>query len=258
MASAIIAGLVGTSNGGSHILVVEPIETQRELLSSRYGVHTSAEANERIGQAEIVVWAIKPQMFREAAAAALEHLGSALHISIAAGISVEALCVLLQTHRVVRVMPNTSALVGAGVSGMTASKELSHADRARVEALLSATGHSFWVDNDERLDAVTAVSGSGPAYVFHFLEAFQSATEALGFSPDTARELVLLTALGALEQAKWGEAFGALRARVTSRKGTTEAALSVLDARATPAALAEAVKSAYLRAGELSLELSKS
>ncbi|UUZ62176.1 NAD(P)-binding domain-containing protein [Polaromonas sp. P1-6] len=130
MASAIIAGLVRTSSNGSHILVVEPVETQRELLASRYGVHTSAVANERIEQAEIVVWAVKPQIFREAASAALAHLGGALHVSIAAGIPIEALCALLQTRRVVRVMPNTSALVGAGVTGMTASKELSHADRA--------------------------------------------------------------------------------------------------------------------------------
>lgn len=257
MASAIIAGLTRTSKNGGSILVVEPVEMQREVLRSRYGVQTSAVADERIRQAEVVVWSVKPQVFREAATAALPHLGISLHVSIAAGIPLAALCLLLKTRRVVRAMPNTSALVGAGVTGLAAPEELSQADRSRVEAVLAATGYSFWVDSDERLDAVTAVSGSGPAYVFHFLEAFQSAAEAVGFSPATARQLVLLTTLGAMEQAKLGDAFGTLRSRVTSKKGTTEAALSVLDASATAAALVKAVHSAYLRAGELSRELSE-
>lgn len=257
MASAILAGLLRHGVEAASILVVEPVQAQRESLASRFGVQTAATADDRIRGAELVVWAVKPQIFGEAAAAALPHLGPSLHVSIAAGLPLEALCTLLQSRRVVRAMPNTSALVGAGVTGLVAAAGLSPEDRTRVETVLAATGKIFWVDSDERVDAITAVSGSGPAYVFHFLEAFQAAAEAVGFSPDTARELVLLTASGALEQARAGEAFGTLRERVTSKKGTTEAALGVLDAQATSAALRDAVRCAYQRAGELSRELSK-
>jgi len=257
MASAILAGLIRNGADGRGILVVEPVQTQRESLASRFDVQTAAVADDRIHCAGMVVWAIKPQILREAATASRPYLGDSLHVSIAAGLPLEALCAVLQSRRVVRAMPNTSALVGAGVTGLVAPGDLSLEDRARVETVLAATGKILWMDSDERVDAITAVSGSGPAYVFHFLEAFQAAAEAIGFSPDTARELVLLTASGALEQAKAGDGFGMLRARVTSKKGTTEAALDVLDARATPEALKDAVKSAYLRAAELSRELSK-
>lgn len=256
MASALIAGLIRAGRAGASILVVEPMPAQRIRLEKELHVQTAAAVDERLADAELVVWAVKPQILQQALADARPHLGASLHVSIAAGIPVQALAGWLGSQRVVRAMPNTAALVGAGVTGLVAGAAVSDGDRRTAESTLAAAGHCFWVADDERLDAVTAVSGSGPAYVFHFLEAFQAAAESVGFDASTARDLVLRTALGALEQARLGDPFGLLRERVTSRRGTTEAALTVLDEERTPEAVVAAVQAAYARAGELSRELS--
>ncbi len=256
MASAMIAGLVRAGQDPASILVVEPMQAQREHLEQTLQVRTAACADARLSAAEVVVWAVKPQVLRLALEAARAHLGASLHLSIAAGLSLQTLSQCLQSQRVVRAMPNTASLVGAGVTGMAAAEGVSEADRQLAATVLAATGHCFWVDSDERIDAVTAVSGSGPAYVFHFLEAFQAAAEALGFDAATARDLVLRTAVGAVAQAQQGEAFGTLRARVTSPNGTTQAALDRLNTLATPQALDDAVRAAYARAVALSQELS--
>ena len=256
MASAMIAGLVRNGQSGSRILVIEPAEAQRQHLERTYGVRTVAAADAQLAASDLVVWAVKPQVMREAVSAARACLpANALHVSIAAGLPLKTLVRWLGTERVVRVMPNTAALVGAGVNGMVAASSVSQADRELAATTLAGTGHCFWVEDDARIDAVTAVSGSGPAYVFHFLEAYQAAAEALGFDPEMARDLVLRTAAGAIEQAKKGEPFGVLRTRVTSKGGTTAAALAVLDARQTPAALDEALRAACDRAAELAKEL---
>ena len=256
MASAMIAGLVRAGRDSQSILVIEPAPAQRQHLKQSLRVRTAPTADEHLLDADIVVWAVKPQSLKQASCETRAHLGPALHISIAAGLPLKTLSLWLQSERIVRAMPNTAALIGAGVTGMVPAVGVSAADRQLAAFVLAATGHCFWVESDERLDAVTAVSGSGPAYVFHFLEAFQAAAEAVGFDAVTARDLVLRTVAGAVEQAKAGDPFGALRSRVTSKHGTTEAALSVLDAKATPQALHDAVRAAYERAGELSLELS--
>ncbi len=256
MASAMIAGLLRAGHDPAAILVVEPTPAQRAHLEQTLQVGTAACADARLAAADVVVWAVKPQVLRQAADAARAHLGAALHVSIAAGVPLQTLSDWLQSQRVVRAMPNTAALVGAGVTGMAAAEGVSVADREQAASVLAATGHCFWVASDERIDAVTAVSGSGPAYVFHFLEAFQAAAQALGFDAETARELVLRTAGGAIAQAQLGEPFGTLRARVTSPNGTTQAALHCLDAQGTPRAMQAAVRAAYDRAGALSLELS--
>ena len=255
MASAIIAGLVRAGRDSAAILVIEPADAQRAWLENSLQVQTAATADARLASAELVVWAVKPQVMQQAVAQARPCLGSSLHVSIAAGLPLHTLSEWLGSQRVVRAMPNTAALVGAGVTGLAAAGAVSEDDRKRVEATLAATGDCFWEANDERLDAVTAVSGSGPAYVFHFLEAFQAAAEQVGFDSQTARDLVLKTMAGALEQARLGEPFNVLRERVTSKRGTTEAALQVLNAKATPEALGDAVRAAYARAAELSLEL---
>jgi len=256
MASAMIAGLVKAGRDSASILVIEPAPAQRQHLEQSLRVRTAPSADERLKAADVVVWAVKPQVLQQAASETRAYFGSALHVSIAAGLSLKTLSQWLQSERIVRAMPNTAALVGAGVTGMVAAGGVSAADRELAAFILGATGHCFWVESDERLDAVTAVSGSGPAYVFHFLEAFQAAAEAVGFDAVTARELVIRTAAGAVEQAKLGDAFGVLRSRVTSKRGTTEAALMVLDSKATPEAIRDAVRAAYERAGELSRELS--
>jgi pyrroline-5-carboxylate reductase len=256
MAGAMIKGLLRAGTDAASIVAVDPAQQQRESLSSALGVRTAASADDSVAGAGVVVWATKPQVLRQAIDQARERFSaSTLHVSIAAGIPVQALGDWLQSQRVVRAMPNMAALVGAGVTGMVAASAVSEADRQRAAEVLAATGSCFWVENDERLDAVTAVSGSGPAYVFHFLEAFQAAAQELGFAEEIARDLVLKTAVGAIEQAKLGEPFGTLRARVTSKRGTTEAALQVFDDRAVPKAVVDAVRAAYERAGELSREL---
>jgi len=255
MATALIKGLVDAGTPRSEIVVIEPDAAQRKRLQESLGIEVWSPANERLGAAGVVVWAVKPQMLRQATLECGPHLKDALHISVAAGIRSTNLSVWLASNRVVRAMPNTSALIGAGVTGLTARPTVSKADRAKAERILSAVGYCFWVESDERLDAVTAVTGSGPAYVFHFLEGFQTAAEAIGFDESTARDLVLKTALGAVQQAQSGEAFGALRARVTSKKGTTEAAIAELDQANVHRSIAAAVSAAYDRAGQLAREL---
>lgn len=258
MATALIAGLLRSGSSAHQILVVEPDATQRERLRDTLGVRTLSAADDSLRGAHVVVWAIKPQIFAAAAAQARLWLAAPLHVSIVAGVPVTTLARVLGSGRVVRVMPNTPALVGAGVTGMLAAAEASRADCEIAERLLTPTGYTFWVDSDERIDAVTAISGSGPGYVFHFLEAFQQAARSLGFSETQARELVVRTAAGALTQARSDETpFATLRDRVTSKKGTTEAGLRVLAERQFSSSIGLAVESAYARAQELSREMSE-
>lgn len=256
MAAALISGLARSGRDSSKILVIEPSDERREVLSQSLETQSAAEADHRLRHADAVVWAVKPQVMCQAIQQTIPHLGESLHISIAAGISTATLGTWLGTQRVVRAMPNTPALVGLGVTGLAAAQGASASDKDFAQSLLSAVGKAFWVESDDRLDAITAVSGSGPAYVFHFLEAFQAAAEDLGFSPEVARDLVLRTAQGAIAQAEAGDPFSLLRERVTSKRGTTEAGIGALDARNSRIAMHEATAAAYRRAGELSKELS--
>lgn len=255
MATAMISGLVIDGRPGRSILVIEPSSAQCERLREQ-GVEAMMQADSRLADADVVIWAVKPQDLSQAFQQARAHLGTPLHISIAAGLPIEVLSQWFESVRVVRAMPNTGALVGAGVTGMAAAEGVSCDDKVVAERILASTGYCFWVDNDERLDAVTAVSGSGPAYVFHFLAAFQRAAEERGFDPAMARQLVMKVTEGALGQADRGDDFETLQMRVTSKKGTTEAALNVLDARQTSRAIVDAVNAAYVRAGEMARTLS--
>ncbi|WP_077000445.1 pyrroline-5-carboxylate reductase [Variovorax sp. KK3] len=255
MASALAGGLVQAGWPAQAILIVEPAASQRSKLESLLGVLTAERADESLRRADVIVWAVKPQVLREAVESIQPFIGTPLHVSIAAGISSEDLAAWTGSRRIVRVMPNTGALVGAGVSGILALDGVTPDDRELVAQILLGTGDSFWVGSDERLDAVTAVSGSGPAYVFHFLEAFQRAAQAHGFDEKQARELVLQTTAGAIAQARSSDTpFGTLRLNVTSKRGTTEAAIATLDAQGTGKALEAAVHAAYVRAGQLAKE----
>jgi len=255
MATALMAGLLRSGWDAGRMIVVEPDAAQRRRLAASLGVRTLAAADATLAEAGVVVWAVKPQVLAAAAEAAAPMLGAPLHVSIVAGIGADALARRLGSRRIVRVMPNTPALVGAGVAGLRAMDGATEADRRMAQALMAATSQVFWVDSDERIDAVTAASGSGPGYVFHFLECFQAAVEALGFAPPQARELVLRTAAGAVEQAAADQTpFAVLRERVASRGGTTEAGLRALDDYRLSAAVAQAVQRAYARARALSGE----
>jgi len=255
MATALIRGAIDNGVARGDLIVIERSSDRRQHLERTLGVGCVALEDPLPSGIAAVVWAVKPQHMKDAASEIGPRVPHALHISIAAGLRVGVLSRWLQTARIVRAMPNSGAAVGAGVTGLYSRGAVTEGDRAFAQELFEATGEVLWVDSDERLDAVTAVSGSGPAYVFHFLEGLQQAAQALGFPAAVARKLALHTAQGALKQAlSAGEELTTLRQRVTSEKGTTAAAIAVLDVQGTQAALVDAVRGAYDRSAEIATE----
>jgi pyrroline-5-carboxylate reductase len=256
MASALIGGLLRSGQDPATVRVVEPDEGQRQRLSALYGVPTLARGDATLASADIVVWAVKPQAFREAALPLSDHLSGALHLSVMAGIRCEALVRMTGSPRIVRAMPNTPALIGQGVSGLFARTEVSAEERERVAAVLVPTGPVVWLEREEELDAVTALSGSGPAYVFLFAEALIQAGLDMGLSPAQARQLVLSTFAGATALAQASEEpLSTLRERVTSKGGTTHAALESMRADGVSSAIGRAAQAAQRRAAELGRSL---
>jgi pyrroline-5-carboxylate reductase len=252
MASALIGGLIQSGHAASAIHVVEPLEAQAAKLRDRFGVHVEPAASSALAEAALVVWAVKPQLFREAAAPCAAQVGGALQLSVMAGIRSQALAQATGSARVVRAMPNTPALIGRGISGLYASPAVTAEERARVEALLRPTGELLWVEREELLDAVTALSGSGPAYVFYFIEAMMRAGVELGLAPAQARQLAVGTFAGAAALAAQSpESPEALRANVTSKGGTTHAAITTLDEHAVMETFVQALHAAARRAREL-------
>lgn len=252
MAAAIIGGLVAAGRPGSSILVIDPGEAQRAKLAAEHGVRTQAAADAALAQAAVVVWAVKPQLFGEAAAPCAAHVRGALQFSVMAGIRSDAIVRATGSERVVRSMPNTPALIGQGIAGLYARDAVSAQERATAEALLAPTGRTLWVAREEDLDAVTALSGSGPAYVFYFVEAMVQAAQEMGLSAEQGKQLALATFAGAtaLAQAS-SEPPEVLRERVTSKGGTTYAALTSLEDSGVKAAFVKALKAAQQRAREL-------
>jgi pyrroline-5-carboxylate reductase len=256
MASALIGGL--RQNNDVEILVVEPDAAARERLAAHFGVQARAQADADLRRAEIVVWAVKPQFFGDAARPCAEWIGDALHLSVMAGIRSEAMVAATQAERVVRAMPNTPALIGAGITGLFARDAVDAAGRAQVEAVLAPTGQLLWVDREGDLDAVTALSGSGPAYIFYFIEAMVQAATDMGLTPHQGRELALATFAGATELARRSdEPIALLRERVTSKGGTTHAALTAMQSVGVAAAFVSAIRAAQHRATELGDEFGK-
>ncbi|TXH34118.1 MAG: pyrroline-5-carboxylate reductase [Burkholderiaceae bacterium] len=252
MATAIFAGLIRHGHDPRQILVLEPRAEQREWLTSTHGVRTLAGASPELAAAAWVVWAVKPQQFADAAAPLAALLAEALHLSVMAGVRLQALQDATGTQRWVRAMPNTPALIGQGVTGLHAGEALSHAERQEAQALLAPTGQVMWVQAERDLDAVTALSGSGPAYVFYLLEAMMQAGTDMGLSPEQARTLALGTVQGAAAlAAQSDESPALLRERVTSKGGTTHAALSHMDAHEVKRHVHDAILAAQARAAEL-------
>jgi pyrroline-5-carboxylate reductase len=258
MASAIIGGLLKSGRASDSILVIDPGTVQRDKLKAEFGVRTLAAAEATLADATTVVWAVKPQLFSEAATPCAPHIGHALQLSVMAGIRSDAIVRATGAGRVVRTMPNTPALVGQGMTGLFAREAASAADRASVEAVLSPTGQLMWVAREDDLDAVTAISGSGPAYVFYFVEAMMEAAGRMGLSTAQGRQLALATFAGAtaLAQAS-ADAPALLRERVTSKGGTTHAALTALEASGVKASFIDAMEAAQQRARELGDEFGK-
>src|SRR5574343_250572 len=203
--------------------------------------------------ADILVLAVKPQQMKEAVAPLLGKLGNALVISIAAGLDMAALSRWLGGHlRIVRCMPNTPALIGAGITGLCALPDVSTEERAAADRVLRAVGTTVWVDDEAKIDGVTAISGSGPAYVFLFIEALQQAAAELGFTPEQGRQLALETVQGAAGlAAQSSEPASTLRERVTSKGGTTEAALRVMAERGVKEGIVAGCHAAAARGQEL-------
>ncbi|MDZ7861654.1 pyrroline-5-carboxylate reductase [Acidovorax sp.] len=258
MASAIIGGLVRQGHPASQIEVVEPWAEAREALHKNYGIAAQAEAGPALQRARIVVWAVKPQTFKDAAAQTRAHTQDALHLSVAAGIRSDSIAQWLGSERIVRTMPNTPALVGKGMSALFARPAVSEAERRSVQAIMATTGEFLWVDSEKQLDAVTALSGSGPAYVFYFLEAMSRAGTAMGLSVEQAHQLAVGTFVGASELARRSdEPPAVLRQRVTSKGGTTYAALQSMEKDGVGEAFERAMKAAEQRADELGNEFGK-
>ena len=253
MAGAIFGGLVRSGWPAASISIVEPGAEPRERVAAAHpGIRLLAAADATLATAEIIVWAVKPQAFAEAAAPCAGFVGNALQLSVMAGIRSEALLRATGSQRIVRAMPNTPALIGQGIAGLFAREAVSADDRAAVEAVLAPTGQLLWFEREAQLDAVTALSGSGPAYVFYFLEAMIDAGVQLGLSAEQSRLLAQQTFVGAAALAQHsGEPVPLLRERVTSKGGTTHAAIAALDAAQVKAAFVQALHAAHTRAVEL-------
>lgn len=263
MASAIIGGLIQRGRDRASLRAVEILPDARAKLEQSFGIKTFSGVDAQSVQGDCIVLAIKPQQMREVAAQLAPHAENALIISIAAGIRASDLSRWLGQNntahqRIVRVMPNTPALVLAGISGLYALPQVTATDRASAEKILGAVGETVWVEREEDIDTVTAVSGSGPAYVFYFIEALDQAARELGLSAETARKLAIATFTGASKlAAQSSEGAAVLRARVTSKGGTTERALATMEGDAVKAAIVRAVKAAAGRSRELGDELGR-
>ena len=262
MASAILGGLIREGMAPSQVTVIEPFAETAAKLKAAWGVEVhasaSAEASSSLSKADLVVWAVKPQVFKEAALPVANFTKEALHLSVAAGIRSDSIARWLQTDRVVRSMPNTPALVGQGITGLFARPGVSAQDQSLIEQILKSTGEFLWVQQEADLDTVTALSGSGPAYVFYFLEAMTEAGVKMGLPEAQAYHLAKATFGGATHLARQStESPEVLRQRVTSKGGTTYAALTSMADDHVKEAFVKAMLAAQKRAGELGDEFGK-
>jgi pyrroline-5-carboxylate reductase len=281
MASAIVFGLLrapaptdsegrfsGRPGIAPQITVVDPSTSQLNQVQAKADQQAMQHlltllrepTDTALQQADLVVLAIKPQHMQQACAALQGRLGNALVVSVAAGIRMHDIARWLgHTYRIVRCMPNTPALIGKGITAAIASPNCSPHDKAMVDILMQATGALIWVNEEQHIDTVTAVSGSGPAYVFYFMEAMIAQAQALGLSPDQAKQLVLATFEGASALAlRSAEPVEVLRENVTSKGGTTFAALESMRNHQVAEHIGQAVLAAQRRAKELGDELGTS
>jgi pyrroline-5-carboxylate reductase len=258
MASAIIGGLLRQGMRPDQFIVIEPFADTAAKLQRDFGIHALPQAGAALQHAQLVVWAVKPQLFCEAAAPVAPFTRAALHLSVAAGIRTDSISRWVGTARLVRCMPNTPALVGQGMTALFPCPQVSDADKALVEQVIATTGQSLWVTQESQLDAVTALSGSGPAYVFYFLEAMTEAGMGMGLTQAQAYQLAVATFSGSASlAAASSESPEVLRQRVTSKGGTTYAALTAMEAAGMKPAFVQAMRAAEQRARELGDEFGK-
>jgi pyrroline-5-carboxylate reductase len=252
MASALIKGLLSKSTAATDLQVIDPNDDARMRLQAM-GVRTASVIDATLSSSDIVVLAVKPQQMRVVVAALKPYLKDQLVLSIAAGIRAVDLSRWLDGYgAIIRSMPNTPALVGQGITGMVALTSVSAAQRQQADVIMCAVGSTLWLENEALLDAVTALSGSGPAYVFYFIEAMQQAGVGLGLTPQQATELSIATFRGAAQLATQAtEPLAVLRERVTSKGGTTHAALSSLQDNNVAQSIMQAVNAAAARSQSL-------
>jgi pyrroline-5-carboxylate reductase len=258
MATALIGGLLGKGFPAGQLSVVEIDAANRARLQRDFAVRTFEHTAEGITNSQSIVFAVKPQQLQGVAQQLAPLLEGQLLISIAAGILATDLARWANSQAVVRAMPNTPALIRSGITGLYALPAVSPAQREQAQDILSAVGETLWLQDEAMLDAVTAVSGSGPAYFFYFIEALEQAGKELGLPGQTARKLAIETAFGAARLARESTDDPAtLRARVTSKNGTTERALLSMEANQVKQHIIEAAKAAAARSREIGEELGK-
>ena len=258
MAQALIGGLIARGLPPTRITVSDPVEQVRDLLKEK-DVHVTEDNLAAIAQADIVVFAVKPQVLAQVLRPLYGQFDDKLVISIVAGAEIATISELLRTERVVRVMPNTPALVQTGAHGLYATEQVNSTDRELASQVLAATGLTIWVNSEAQIDAVTAVSGLGPAYFFYLMESMIRAGKNLGLDEKVATALTLQTALGAAQMAITSSNTPAeLRKNVTSPNGTTQAAIEVFDHAQISQNIQAALAAAKTRSQELAQELSDS
>ena len=257
MARALIGGLAGKGYDPASISAIEVSAPARERLASEYKVHASAAPDARTSAADVLVLAVKPQDMKAALRSLTGKPGEKLVISIAAGVRVDALSRWLGGHRkLVRCMPNTPSLIGAGIAALYALPEVNSEERQKAEAILRAVGEVVWVEDERLLDPVTALSASGPAYVFWFIEQLANAGAALGLDVEVSKKLALETVLGSARLAAQSpDSPAALRERVTSKGGTTEAALKAFEEQKLAERFLRALEAARDRGAELGRQM---
>lgn len=259
MAASLIGGLRAKGLDAAQIRASDPGEETRARVAAEHGIAVFADNADAVKDADVVVLAVKPQAMKAVCEALRPHLAPhQLVVSIAAGITCASLNNWLGAQPIVRCMPNTPALLRQGVSGLYATAQVSAAQRQQALELLSAVGLALWLDEEQQLDAVTAVSGSGPAYFFLLIEAMTAAGEKLGLPREVAAQLTLQTALGAAHMAVASDVDAAeLRRRVTSPAGTTEAAIKSFQAGGFEALVEKALEAARHRSAEMAEQLGR-
>ncbi|MBI1890949.1 MAG: pyrroline-5-carboxylate reductase [Burkholderiales bacterium] len=259
MATALIGGLAGKLTAGANIHVVDINADALQKLAQQFGVTTAQIIDAQVANADVIVLAVKPQQMKEVIAQLAPHIAKQLVLSIAAGIRASDLSRWLNGHAaIVRTMPNTPALIGKGITGMAALAGVSPQQREAADAIMQAVGQTVWLDDEALIDPVTAVSGSGPAYVFYFIEAMQEAAQEMGLSAEQGTQLAIATFIGASQLAAQStEPVSLLRERVTSKGGTTYAALTSMEAAGVKQAIRQALKAAAARGKELGEEFGK-
>ncbi|MFV5439720.1 pyrroline-5-carboxylate reductase [Acinetobacter oleivorans] len=258
MAQALIGGLISRGLPPTRITVSDPVEQIRQLLQEKE-VHVTQDNVAAIQSADVVVLAVKPQVLATVLRPLRGLLSDKLVISIIAGAEIQTISNLIDSNRIVRVMPNTPALVQTGAHGIYANDVVSASDRELTSQILAATGLTIWVNSEAQIDAVTAVSGSGPAYFFYLMESMIRAGKNLGLDEKVATALTLQTALGAAQMAiTSSNTPSELRKNVTSPNGTTQAALEVFDRAQISQNIQSALAAAQKRSQELAQELSDS